>query len=95
MPKIQKVIYSDEFECDGCAYEYRDRNAKPCSLCNRNYELYSDRYVSADGRDVEHDTDEGLDEVDYDALYQLEAEGAFDDSEYDDEDEDKDYSPYH
>lgn len=89
--KIQKIIYSEDFECDGCVFEYRDRTAKPCSLCNRNYELYSDRYVSAELAKAQEDYDEGADDTDYESLYAEEADSVFDD---DDDDTDKDYSPY-
>lgn len=52
MRKISKVIFSEDSECDGCKYEYRDRTGKPCVLCNRNYELYSDRF------EPDHDDDD-------------------------------------
>lgn len=56
MPKIQKIVMSDDFECDGCKFEYNDRTTRPCSKCNRNYELYSDRYQLSNelkGEDVD------------------------------------------
>jgi hypothetical protein len=60
-PVIFVGLEEHKCECDGCKHEYRDRETFPCTLCNRNYELYSDRYATVeDEADDCEDTREHL-----------------------------------